>query len=566
MINRLTTALNLNRLTGMISTPSGGGQLPFSYGASYNEANQRITVTMNDGSYWVYEYNTLGQISSAKKHFSDGAFVPGQQFTYSYDHIGNRSTTRAGGDQNGSLSGDGYSYYVDGFLNQYTTRYRPYPVHVTGAADPDETVYVNGAQVAYRNGEYFWKELSYVSTLATWFKIEVATSGCETNVGHVFLPSRPEYFTYDLDGNMVSSSRWNYTWDAENRLTSMTDNTTCTNDVPKRIVFEYDYQGRRIAKKVWNNTAGTGNPATYLKYLYDGWNLIAELNGNSGNALVRSYTWGLDASGSMQGAGGVGGLLMVNAGTNGVHFPAYDLNGNVMGLVNATNGMISAKYEYGPFGEVFCSVGDMAKVNPFGFSTKYTDNETDLVYYGYRYYSPALGRWLSRDPIEEKGGLNLYGFVNNDPVNKWDLLGLQAEFIRSLHLENWRTPKKGGCLATIREANSMLGQLTNDKRAHCVYSCEISKSCGKMIACFLGDLKEARDLFCGCVENDLSKYSQSLAGWIQNKYQGGTIDESAEDFEANRYGLQIAKDGKDCIAECEKRYGVEDNFWNYYIK
>ena len=96
-----------------------------------------------------------------------------------------------------------------------------------------------------------------------------------------------------------------------------------------------------------------------------------ELDGN--NALVRSYTWGLDASGSMQGAGGVGGLLMVNAGSGGVHFPAYDLNGNVMGLVNATNGNISAKYEYGPFGEVFCSVGDMAKVNPFGFSNEVSD-------------------------------------------------------------------------------------------------------------------------------------------------------------------------------------------------
>jgi RHS repeat-associated protein len=144
------------------------------------------------------------------------------------------------------------------------------------------------------------------------------------------------------------------------------------------------------------------------------------------NALVRSYAWGPDLSGTAQGAGGVGGLLMVNAGSGGVHFPAYDLNGNVMGLVNAANGIISAKYEYGPFGEVFCSVGDMAKVNPFGFSTKYTDNETDLLYYGYRYYSPALGRWLSRDPIEERGGLNLYGFVGNDPVNKWDRLGLQG--------------------------------------------------------------------------------------------------------------------------------------------
>ena len=152
--------------------------------------------------------------------------------------------------------------------------------------------------------------------------------------------------------------------------------------------------------------------------------ILCLINNNFNNITLKAYMWGLDASGSMQGAGGVGGLLMVNAGSGGVHFPAYDLNGNVMGLVNATNGIISAKYEYGPFGEVFCSVGNMAKVNPFGFSTKYTDSETDLVYYGYRYYSPALGRWLSRDPIEERGGLNLYGFVNNDPVNMWDENGL----------------------------------------------------------------------------------------------------------------------------------------------
>ncbi|MDD4406128.1 MAG: RHS repeat-associated core domain-containing protein [Parabacteroides sp.] len=65
-------------------------------------------------------------------------------------------------------------------------------------------------------------------------------------------------------------------------------------------------------------------------------------------------------------------------------------------------------------------------MNLFQFSTKYTDSETDLVYYGYRYYSPALGRWLSRDPIEEQGGLNLYAFVNNDPVNKVDIGGLAS--------------------------------------------------------------------------------------------------------------------------------------------
>ncbi len=74
-------------------------------------------------------------------------------------------------------------------------------------------------------------------------------------------------------------------------------------NLTKRIAFEYDFLGGRIAKKVWNNVAGTNDPIVNLKYLCDGWNLIAELNGNSGNALGRSYTWGLDVSGSMQGAG-----------------------------------------------------------------------------------------------------------------------------------------------------------------------------------------------------------------------------------------------------------------------
>jgi RHS repeat-associated protein len=53
-------------------------------------------------------------------------------------------------------------------------------------------------------------------------------------------------------------------------------------------------------------------------------------------------------------------------------------------------------------------------------------------YYGYRYYHPQTGRWINRDPIEEEGGLNLYGFVNNNGVNKWDFLGLEALDIKAV--------------------------------------------------------------------------------------------------------------------------------------
>jgi len=61
----------------------------------------------------------------------------------------------------------------------------------------------------------------------------------------------------------------------------------------------------------------------------------------------------------------------------------------------------SAIYDYGPFGEVVRASEPMAGSNPFQFSTEYTDQETGLDYYGFRYYDPSTGRWLNRDPMEE---------------------------------------------------------------------------------------------------------------------------------------------------------------------
>jgi RHS repeat-associated protein len=78
----------------------------------------------------------------------------------------------------------------------------------------------------------------------------------------------------------------------------------------------------------------------------------------------------------------------------------------------------------GPFGEVIRETGSLAKLNPFRFSTKYDDDETGLLYYGYRYYNPSTGRWPSRDPMGEQGGLNLYGFCLNRPIDDVDLLGM----------------------------------------------------------------------------------------------------------------------------------------------
>jgi RHS repeat-associated protein len=89
--------------------------------------------------------------------------------------------------------------------------------------------------------------------------------------------------------------------------------------------------------------------------------------------------------------------------------------------------MASFRYEYGPFGEALRVEGRaIAEKNPFRWATKYLDTESGLSYYGHRYYSADLGRWLSRDPIAESGGVNLYAMVGNDAVNQIDVLGLAA--------------------------------------------------------------------------------------------------------------------------------------------
>jgi RHS repeat-associated protein len=84
-----------------------------------------------------------------------------------------------------------------------------------------------------------------------------------------------------------------------------------------------------------------------------------------------------------------------------------------------------ARFDYDAFGRTLQAVGTGVASIPFRFSTKYTDPETSLLYYGYRFYNPSTGRWLSRDPIGERGGANLYGFVNNNPIYWVDPLGLK---------------------------------------------------------------------------------------------------------------------------------------------
>jgi RHS repeat-associated protein len=421
--NRMTTTKqydHLNRLTA-IQTLNSQPSTINSYNYQLTAANQRIRSTLADGSYWLYEYDSLGQVRSGHKFWADQTPVAGQQFEYAHDDIGNRTQTKAGGDQNGANLRT--ASYGANSLNQYTNRQVPGAVDVMGISFATNGVSVN-SQAAYRKGEYFRAEVPVSNgSVPVWQSVTVVATNQATVSGNVFVPRTPEQFYYDADGNLTSDGRWQYTWDAENRLVGLTTNTTVG---PRQSMkFEYDWQGRRIHKQVWANAGWSGTPTNDVKFVYASWNPLAELNGTN-NAVIQSYVWGSDLSGSIQGGVGVGGLLFICDLPSAIGYsaPAYDGNGNVMAVVSMSGGTNCAAYEYGPFGEVIRMTGPMAKANPFRFSTKYQDDETDLLYYGLRYYSASTGRWISKDPAQERGGNNLYACLNNNLISKVDKLGL----------------------------------------------------------------------------------------------------------------------------------------------
>jgi len=114
------------------------------------------------------------------------------------------------------------------------------------------------------------------------------------------------------------------------------------------------------------------------------------------------------------------------SGTDVAYYALADANKNITEYFD-TNGNVVAHYEYSPFGKITKKSGTMQDDFDYRFSSEVFDTETGLVYYNYRYYSPELGRWLSRDPIGERGGWSLYLFVFNDSINLFDLLGREPK-------------------------------------------------------------------------------------------------------------------------------------------
>lgn len=173
-----------------------------------------------------------------------------------------------------------------------------------------------------------------------------------------------------------------------------------------------------------------GSITSWQRFVYRGYLQIAAFDVNSvivdeeehqGHALATTTFWDpMEPTATRPLA-----ITDHSGNTSTTYFHTHDLTKNVCELLDST-GTIITSYDYTPFGAVTAS--NSSTPNTFCFSSEVLDPETNLVYYNYRYYSPELGRWLSRDPIGERGGWNLYQIVNNDIINEFDIVGLWSSY------------------------------------------------------------------------------------------------------------------------------------------
>jgi RHS repeat-associated protein len=409
----------LGRLTGTWLRAADGTILN-RHQYNYNVASQRTRQTRAAGDYVDYSYDGIGQLQTAQGKESGGTSRLQEQMGYGYDAGGNLHYRT-----NNTVAAEPLvqTFSVDN-VNQLTNVSRTGKLTVAGGTSSSATnVTVNGLTANRYTDNTFAKDGFTLSGGADTFTAvaQDAYGRADTNALTVTMPASVS-LVYDDNGNLTSDGLRGFGYDAENQLVQV----TVTNNW--RSEFTYDGFGRRRVRTeyVWQNNAWVVQAV--VRYVYDGLLVMQERDGN--NVPQVTYTRGRDLSGSRQRAGGIGGLLartdnaILISGASRAH--AYyhaDGNGNITFLAT-DKATVAARYLYDPFGNLLAKAGPLADANLYRFSSKELHANSGLYYYGFRFYEPGLQRWASRDPIAERAGINLYGFVDNSPVAQVDLFGL----------------------------------------------------------------------------------------------------------------------------------------------
>ncbi len=241
-------------------------------------------------------------------------------------------------------------------------------------------------------------------------------------------------YSYDANGNLTAKGSITPSWNYENLMTNIAS-------VSYSVNFLYDSLGKRIQRTKVNSSVTT-------RYFYDGINVLMERSAGPGSPLKTNAVFTL-APGAIK--------EIVSCRNNGTDlFYHYDPVGNVL-FISDTSGNINTSYVQEGFGNVLATNG--SALNNYNLTTKEQDPYCGLYYFSARWYDPSVGRFISKDPIGIRGGLNLYLYVKDNPIHKIDPKGMGP-------VEDWFT-----CMSECLDSEFCFGD------PEC---CEVYWGCGKM--------------------------------------------------------------------------------------
>ncbi len=424
----------------------------------------------------MFEYDESDQVARSVSYEWD---VEQHREVWSYDGAGNRT----GVQRDAAVT----QWTVNAF-NQLGTQSAGGLVEIAGTVDRPASVSVAGhaAQWSWEGG---WRVKVPVG--AGENVLPITASEAEVSAGFVAqtgggslvvnVPAlAPRTLSYDANGNLLGDGLRTYQWDAENRLVKISYVGTA-----RSTEFSYDGLSRRIGLVEKNG-------ATVLQarqFIWEGLRIAAERD--AAGQLVRRY-W---SEGEEQ---------IDAAGTATALYYVRDHLGSVREMVDRA-GAVRARYDYGVWGERTKREGDLDTA--VGYTGHYYHAPSGLHLAPYRAYDAETGRWLSRDPIEEGGGLNLYGYVGNTPLIYIDPLGFSAR-------ESWIR----GCEIAGAGAGAVLGFIGGGGGG-AIAGAGVASIATAPTGAYLGaGLGAAGGAVVG---NAVGKATAGLAGAIENMMSGG---------------------------------------------
>jgi RHS repeat-associated protein len=358
---------------------------------SYDALGRLASVTYGDGERVTHTYDGAGRLASvsdyvtalsydARGHITQVSLANG--VTQSYTHDPARQWLSSSRVLRGAttLYSASYGYDAAARVSAMSSTTDALLNVSYGYDDRDRLVSVTGAQTQFFSYDALGN-LTYNSAVGSYGYGSAEHRHASTSAG-------ASSYTYDANGNMTGGAGRQLTWDAENRLASVTRGGQSTS-------FLYDPDGGRVAKTTASGTT------RYFGKLFE----IAP----DGSHFKHVYA---------------GALLVARKGAAGTTFVHQDHLGSVQLLTNAS-GAVVRSYDYAPYGKALADSGGVA--NTRGFGGHETDGETGLIYMNARYFDPELGRFISPDSVvpdlENPQALNRYAFAYNNPISNVDPSG-----------------------------------------------------------------------------------------------------------------------------------------------